>query len=282
MFTIICPTDFSDLSHNAISYAKNIAKAIGAKIHIFHLIHPSYVTTDSSGLLLLTDDLQEQIKLSDKKLSELKDELLAEVIEVTTSSEYGFWETILEGLEQNYKPNLFVTGTHGATSAFAARLFGQNSLEFVKKLSCPVLVVPAAFTFKGFKKIVYATDYQFNDIDFVKYVIMLAKKQNSEIQFIHVNTYTANNYEEGYMEWLRDLVEKETHYGTLDFKVIDGTTVEETLENYSEVINADMLCVSARNKNLIQELFTHNHTTKLVADAKLPLLIFHLKEDFRM
>lgn len=282
MFTIICPTDFSDVANNAIEYAVKLASQLKARVHLFHLIHPSYLNSDTEGMFIVTAGLEDQIALSDKKLESLKSKFESFNVNISTSSEFGFWEDALSGLEDKYKPNLFITGTKGASSIFTAKLIGQNSLEFAKKLKCPVLIIPQYYTLNSVQNIVYATDYQFNDIDFAKYVIKIANFSNAKIEYVHVTNNRTQKYEDEYMDWLQDLISKETSYSNLDFKIITGDSVEKTLENYSQKNHIDILCVSSRNKNFFQELFSHNYSDNLIIDAKLPILVFHLNENFRM
>jgi nucleotide-binding universal stress UspA family protein len=283
MFTVLCPTDFSEIADVAVNYSVELCKKLNAKLHVFHLIYPSFANVDGSGTYAYVSlDINEQMDLSNGQLEKLKGKYQSMGFELTTSTEYGFWGETLEKLEDTFSPNLFVTGTNGASSVLSAKLLGQNSLEFVQSLKCPVLVVPHDYSFSVLDKIVYATDYQFDDIDFAKFVLKLAKSQNAKIEYIHVSKDETSKYQDEYMLWLEELVNKEISYRNLQFKILKGSRVEETLEKYALEENIDMLCVSTREKGILASLFGHSHVTKLVVDAKVPILVFHLHENFKM
>lgn len=283
MFTVLCPTDFSDVATNAIAYASEIAKQLKGRLHLTHILYPTYMGMSPDGIFLPDIGMEDVKNISNNRLQVLADELRLGGVTVTVSTEYGFWDSVLSDLQDRVKPDLLVTGTKGAGSIFTARLMGMNTLTMVDKIDCPVLAVPLDFKFSKMSNIVYATDYQFEDIDHAEFVVKLAKHNSAQIDFVHVS---ASNKDVGsdkeLMEWFKDMVQKQLKYSKTMFSIVIDSDTEDALEGYALNQNVDLLCVSMRHRSALQQFFSHSHTHKFIVDAVVPILVFHLREDFKL
>lgn len=283
MFTILCPTDFSDVSNNAIRYAVEIAKLMKGRIHLSHMIVPSYVEGGIGGAVMLNENLEDTKLASSRQLEKLIEGLDHENVVITYSVEFGYLNSVLVDLEEKIDPDLLVTGTRGSGSVFVARLMGMNSLSLVKNNRCPVLVVPNGYTFAKLRNIVYATDYQFEDIDYAELVKELAGLHNAKINFIHVSHSDKKvPSDQELMDWFKEMANKQLKYANTVYTVLKDKNTELALESYALDAKVDLMCVSMRDKGFWKELMSHNHTYKFVVDAVVPVLVFHLQEDFKL
>ena len=138
---ILVPTDFSDGSKNALNHAKDIAKSMGAKIHLVNVIqpviYPTGIEVAHESLLNLEKDLEENAK---NQLKKVEAELDAEQIDYSCSILMGdAHEQIIE-YANNENTDLIVIATHGA-SGFEHFLFGSTTEKVIRKAKCPTLVV---------------------------------------------------------------------------------------------------------------------------------------------
>lgn len=282
MFTILCPTDFSETSLNAVNYAAEMASEMNGRLHLTHLVYPPYAIGGDGGFVIDVG-LEGLIANASSELNKLALQLRRKGIEVSISAEFGFWDAILKDLEENIKPDLVVSGTKGAGSVFSAKLFGMNTMTMIRKMACPVLAVPPGYQFSKLDNIVYATDYQFEDIDHAVLVERIARIQHAKIHFVHVVTKDGQaDKDRDYMAWFKELVEKQIRYPHKEFSIVVDQEVEESLEFYAFNENVDLLCVAMRERSALGQIFGHSHTQKFLVDALIPVLVFHLKEDFRM
>lgn len=283
MFTILCPTDFSEAANNAVLYASEIAKNLHGRLHLTHIVHPTYVAVDSNGLFMADVGLEEQQEASNERLDKLAKELTTNDITVTVSTEYGFWDTALSDLKEKVKPDLLVSGTQGAGSVFSAKFFGMNTMDMIQRIDCPVLVVPPHYKFSQMEQIVYATDYQFEDIDHAEFVVKLAKITSASMSFVHVsaNPKEAKN-DQVVMDWFKEMLEQQVKYPKTNYSLLVNQDTDKALERFVTDTEVDLLCVSMRHKSVLQQLFSHSHTYKFVADAVVPVLVFHLHDNFRL
>lgn len=283
MFTILCPTDFSEVATNAVLYASEIAKRLQGRLHLTHILHPTYVAVDANGLFLADVGLEEMKDKANDRLDKLAKELSNNDISVTVSTEYGFWDSVLDDLEERVKPDLLVSGTKGSGSLFSAKLLGMNTLDMINKIHCPVLVVPPNYKFSKLESIVYATDYQFEDIDHAEFVVKLAKLNGAKLSFVHVShdeKKVASDNE--LMDWFQEMIEDEIDYPKTEFNILLDTDTGEALEYYAKSRHVDLMCLAMRQKSPLVQFFSYSNTYKLVADALVPVLVFHLHENFKL
>lgn len=151
---IICPVDFSKASNNGVEYAANLAKAMGAELHLLNVkslypveVVPAGVWMESDAIIA-TDILKKMVAETIATF----DIVCSYEIDVTRES---FGEAISTAAGDN---SLVVMGTNGV-DGFYQYLFGSNTYNVVKKAKCPVLVVPEDFSFEGITKMVFAWDH---------------------------------------------------------------------------------------------------------------------------
>jgi universal stress protein A len=143
---ISAPTDFSDYSKEAISYALELAQTFGAKLSLQHVVElPPYsieglVPPTLGGDLL--DDLERQASAD---LAQVLPQAQNAQIEVTRSVVIGSpFRKIIETAEAEHV-DLIVMATHGRTG-LSHLMVGSVAERVVRTAPCPVLTIrlPAA------------------------------------------------------------------------------------------------------------------------------------------
>ncbi len=138
---ILCPTDFSESSEHALTYAVSFARQYGATIYLVHVIEPitavPAIYLDPAMTLDERPGLENSIhKLLDEAIpKEIKDE-----VKVIPMIRRGapFVEIITVAKEENV--DLIIIATHGR-SGLAHLLLGSTAERVVRKAPCPVLTV---------------------------------------------------------------------------------------------------------------------------------------------
>lgn len=140
--TIVYPTDFSELSLHALSYALYLARLSGANFHCIHVVDDSYqywMTVDA-GAIPVGPSLEELLASAEKHL----DSFIAENVppEVTLTRRVLRGRAFLEIIRyaRGVSADLIVIGTHGR-SALKQVLLGSVADKIVHKAHCPVLTV---------------------------------------------------------------------------------------------------------------------------------------------
>jgi len=135
---ILLPTDFSECSERARSYACELAKRFTAELHLLHVAGPvmipaGYVGTIPDELLRPEQGAREELeKWDDPEFEQAK----GVVRSVTLGT--AFVEIVRYAREHN--ADLIVIGTHGR-SGLSHALLGSVTEKVIRKAPCPVLAV---------------------------------------------------------------------------------------------------------------------------------------------
>lgn len=140
---ILVPTDFSELSAPATTYAKGLAGAFNAQLHCLHVVDDAFQYWSAIGpeSLPIGPPPDEMMELGRKRLDKFAGEYFADTLpSVIQHVAYGrpFAEIIAYAKEN--KIDLIVLGTHGR-GAIAHALLGSTTEKVVRKAPCAVLTV---------------------------------------------------------------------------------------------------------------------------------------------
>lgn len=134
--TILVPTDFSELSNEAVEYAFSMAKRVGAKMIFLHTLewpdHPDEMTAMSDeGYAFMKDR-------SNAMLHDLIERAEKEGIEAGMELADGIpFVEIIQAARKNHA-DLIVMGTHGRTG-LSHLMMGSQAERVVRQAPCPVL-----------------------------------------------------------------------------------------------------------------------------------------------
>jgi nucleotide-binding universal stress UspA family protein len=141
---ILCPTDFSDPSYEALKAADELASHFGATLHIVNVVPlvpiveaPIGVESASFNVASYQQELEGQAQKSLKNLAEQKiTRGVTAVTEVLIGNAAG--EVIRYAGEKGV--DLIVIATHGL-SGWRRFISGSTTEQIVRQASCPVLTI---------------------------------------------------------------------------------------------------------------------------------------------
>lgn len=140
---ILVPTDFSDASQAALDYAKGLAEAFGASIHLVHVMEDLLAHAWSAEVYVASmPNLRDEVEReATQRLAALLtgDERTRFRAEAAIVAGRPFLEIIRYAKDRQV--DLIVIGTHGR-GAIAHMLLGSVAEKVVRKSPCPVLTVP--------------------------------------------------------------------------------------------------------------------------------------------
>ena len=275
MKTILFPTDFSDAANHAFVYALQLAYALEAKIVTMH----AYELPDlrRANLSRMLAEVYESINLEEFEdyrdsipvLHEIAEEYGLSSVELQHVLTQGQTTKAIYRQAVKEEADLIVLGTTGATGLKEIFL-GSVAGEVMEKAPCPVLAVPASAVFDGnLDKLAFATDYNREDPNAIKWLEGMAKQIGARIEVVHVDlgpNGTLNTK-------MSDLASKVTNDDDiLDFSVVEGFIFEEALTNYLGAEKIDILATLIHKRNKLQEFFSYSLTKKLAYHLTTPIL----------
>lgn len=149
-------------------------------------------------------------------------------------------------------------------------------MEITQKVSCPVMIISPNTVYEHFKKIIYATDYNGQDIDVLNKLVKVTEPMNSEIVALHI--FENVDFEEkivarGFREILKKKVDSPRVSARYEVNN-DNLDIVEMLENQAELLGADLIVVLKENRNLFEKIFKSSFTAKLLKTTKLPVIVY--------
>jgi len=141
---ILCPTDFSDPSYDALKVADELAAHFGATLHIINVVPlvpiveaPIGVESASFNVASYQQELEGQAQKSLKNLAEQKiSRGVTAVTEVLIGNASG--EVMRYASEKTI--DMIVIATHGL-SGWRRFISGSTTEQIVRQASCPVLTI---------------------------------------------------------------------------------------------------------------------------------------------
>lgn len=137
---ILVPTDFSDTASRAVEYAKTLADAMGASVHLLHVLQDPFATAGFEAYVP-PPEYWENIKAHARaKLERVLAAAEWEKLKVSMSLAQGFPANEIVQCARERGIDLIVMGTHGR-GPLTRFLLGSVADKVVRKAPCPVLTV---------------------------------------------------------------------------------------------------------------------------------------------
>ncbi|MFN8253111.1 MAG: universal stress protein [Ferruginibacter sp.] len=277
MKTILAPTNFSALSLNAVNYAADLARIIGARLCLMHIFPMtmafSEVPAPGNSMMQMEEEAGEEMQLLKEKIFNRTGGKVAIDTEIRT----GYVVTEVENYCEQVQPYAVVVGAESAGSL--ERFFlGGRTTGTIREISCPVIVVPPDATFHSIEKIGLACDFR-NVVETIPAgeIRELVHAFKAELHIIHVSESTGALFNPDIIAetgWLQEMLgELKPKYHFLKFSGTADT--EHQICDFAEHNSIDLLIVIPKKHNLIGRLFKHSCSKQLVLQAHIPVMAVH-------
>lgn len=274
---ILVPTDFSELSLNAMKHAAFIARQTNAKLLLLHVVESYEYNTILKGVINYNEVLQDAV---DKKMAEIKKE------------HEELWDVegevmIVEGkIHQQIKKvateqdvDLVVMGTHGATGItdFTRFVLGSNASRTVQLTEIPVLTIRGQREPK-IKKIVLPLDVNKETTKKVDTAILMAKQFDATIYAVSVSTF--------FEEFRTDIDDLQRQLRAVVDRIIDEgvhcymkmqrhDSISDSVLEYSEEIGADLVMIMTKQEKGGKKAGLGATARNIINNADAPVLSMH-------
>ncbi|MBK6523795.1 MAG: universal stress protein [Sphingobacteriaceae bacterium] len=277
MKTILVPLDFSDNSIKALDFAAYLVKETRNKLLLMHAYQ-------SQGIFRTLQNVMSIENATNKKLQKLSDELIRlKNISCSYLSVFGSpIEAIVETVDKR-DVSLVVMGTKGA-DGLKELFVGSNTSNVIGKTTCPVLVVPENYEFKGIKKITFATKFHTGDALSARRIMDLGRIFRAKIEVVHfVERDNVEKQDLEEMDNFRNLVLD----GKIDdervlFKVDTGVPLQR-LNDMVKNKETDLLVLSTKKRDFFKKLLEKSVSLKMTNHImKVPIKVFHYDNEAKV
>lgn len=277
MDQLLLATDYSANSKVAVQYGIEMALKLHAGVRLLHAFSgPQTIGVD--GVSIDMTSIESEQSHSDRELKawteafpELDHLAATELITVQGDPANG----ILQSAEQG-KADLVVMGTHGHRK-LDDLLFGSTTIDVARHCPCPVLAIPPDAKFKGFRRMLYASDLHDHDIATINKAMDIARRFGSDLILFHAFPEGDNQIQgrlQRFLDKLGDLV-KDDRWSTM---MVSDNDIPDAIIKGAHEEQADLIIMRERNRGLLTNLFRKNLVKSVNYYTDLPLLTFNDKQ----
>jgi nucleotide-binding universal stress UspA family protein len=271
MKTIVAPVDFTGISVNAAEYAADFAAAIRGELALVHFCPIPVSYGEVPAPVYNMDEMMSDAGILLSELTEKLRERVNGQAKITSEVRQGAVTPGVDDFCAITKPFAVVMGAESA-GAFERLLFGANTVNAIRQISWPLIIVPSDCRFSGIRRIGLACDLH-NVAETVPFreIEGLLRQFNAELHILYVtggNPANADDRTIAEASWLQAMFAD--FHPKYDF--LKNGKVEEAILDFADRNSLDLLIVIPKKHNLITKIFQYSHSKRLVLHARLPLL----------
>ncbi|WP_027418584.1 universal stress protein [Crocinitomix catalasitica] len=278
MKKILFPTNFTELSFNAFTYALEYAKKSKAKLIVYHAYNPLtskveaqkfYDKIDIENFINKKDKFQpfENIKLAQQ----------AKEVEIKyVVNEGDFLENIKKYIaKREDKIDLVIMGTQSMQNGLFEIFMETKTLSILEDINKPVLAIPEKAIFDGLmNNIVFLVDYREDEKKALEDILVQAKFFKAKLHVLHIDLAHGESITP-LMENFKNSIEL-SHYDNVEFVSIDSIDIKETLQSYCLNNKIDMVCLINHRRNFYQRFFSYSLTQELLSHFSIPIMAIYV------
>jgi len=278
MNNILFPTDFTDVSLNAFSYALEYAIITNSKLIVYHAYDPENVKHEETRKLYEKVDIENFRNKKDKfppfeKLIAAKDGVDVKLKYVVEEGEFiNVMKSYVKRKED--KIEMVIMGTQEPNNGLFDIFMETKTSLVLEEINKPVIAIPERATFDGsIDNIVFLVDYREDELDPVQQVIVKSKELNAKLHVVHFDLAHGESVAplmakfKGFLEV--DDVEN------INFVSIDTISLKQSLVQFCKENKIDMVCLVNHKRNFYQRLFSLSLTQDLLNNIDVPIMAIY-------
>lgn len=279
MKTILYATDYSENSVAALKYAHNMCLDLNAKLWVVHVFdNPTIMQTRAE--IPFPNLEKDALRGHTAKLEEFcKKHLGSDLKKMNVTVEAIMDKSAVDGIvskSEKIQSLLIVTGMKGE-SKLRRLIMGSTARGLIEKAPHPVLTIPGDTSYHPIKTIVYATDFQVEDLDAIRKLAEIAKPLNAKIKIVHISPLE-KPIDKGEKIELEKKVNNHVDYANMELDILYSDDIFNELKICLDKNNADIIAMLEREStSYTSELFYRNLLKKMKSYGKIPLLSFNAK-----
>ncbi|MDF1575842.1 MAG: universal stress protein [Bacteroidales bacterium] len=278
MKTILAMIKHPASAEKFLKYAIGVAGDMKMKLHVMYVESPAHHPVgghELSGVVLarMQESLSVQIKQGKKQLEELVAELIPDgsgLHSYEVGAETGDETSIINKLVQEDSIHMVMLRNPEEDLWFRDSRVQAISRE----AKCPVWVIPEDVAYTPFRKVLYITDYNEEDIPTMNMLVDLLRVFKPDITALHVTEdldFELRIKNAGFQKVLKDKI----NYSPISVKALVPQRGEDGMElvnSYAKRIQADLIVVLQENLSFLERLFRQDKAARLLEEANRPVL----------
>jgi nucleotide-binding universal stress UspA family protein len=274
MKMIISPTDFSPVSLNAVNYAADMACLLGANLSLIH-VYP--IPTPVGEVPVVAFSIEQLEADARRQINSLKNELLRRTSQrISIFTEVRAGDVISELIDYCSKLHPFAVIMGAETAAgFERILLGGTSVEALKKILWPLIIVPPLALFTNIRKIGLACDLK-EVVESVRVpeIKALLREFDAQLHIIHVSDEESDGFSPRAIEESA-LLQEMIGQMKPQYHFIKNSEIENGIVRFAEENKIDLLIVVPKRHTLAAKILHPSHSRRLMLQASIPVMSIH-------
>jgi nucleotide-binding universal stress UspA family protein len=271
--SLLILTDFFQAADQALAYATNLVKPLGARQVLLHVRRDSALDPETlTGSLSNRSQGAAAIAL-DRLLSDLPGQATAEVM-------HGRVATAVANAVRRHQPALVILGRPD-TEDTPDELVSTTALDLLRSVPQPMLVVPHTLPARHApRRVLLAVDDDYFSLGkHAGSTWHLLNGLHAEVTVLHVTQ--EEHADEAAAELLKIVRRLDlTSHLTEPIRILNrvASDVTEAILSVAQPARFDMVMVIARQRNYFSDLFHRSVTAQVLLHSKLPVLVLPAQE----
>lgn len=282
MTKVLLLTDFSENATQAIKYAFKLWSGQACKFYLLNVQKTSEFTTDDLITAKPHESIFASIIADNKAQLASYVEMLRPLIEGQQFqlSEKVDYDVFTDSVNQVVKANdidYVVLGTNGATGA-AEAIFGSNTMQLIRNVKCPTIVVPEGFEFRPLEEVLYSQTEKFTpEPEELTPVIDLLEGRNSYLHLLAIHTPGAND-----LEGLKSTLNEMANNGLFkdirtEVETLEDLAVPQAVDAYQQLHKVDLHVFLVQSESFLKRFLFGTDAGQVSMKTRVPLLVLHHK-----
>ena len=283
MINVLIPTDFSANANHALRYAIFLFEKEECTFYILNAFQTGASNLESirnrernTRLFSITKDASERDLLEVFETVKLENDNPKHTFKTLSIA-----DTLLNAIGKSVIDlNVFYIfmGTQGA-SGLKGVFLGSNTVKIISKIDfCPIVAIPADFSFDIPDEILFATGFEHvYDKYELRPMLLLAKLWGSKIRILHL---VDNEKKNAHQETAKKVIVKRLHevpYEIIEIEKIDKVS-SEIAKQVEQNENIGMVAIIDYWHSFMHKLTRESVVKNVAFQTKIPLLVMHLPE----
>ncbi|MEP1093808.1 MAG: universal stress protein [Cyclobacteriaceae bacterium] len=274
MKKILVPVDFSEVSNNAVDFAVNLAEKFNAELTLMHSVSFQYFADFQYHI---HEDVRKMINEAKGEARDKIDAIIGSLkSDIDVLGHVGSNNLIDEIREMisRHDFDLVVVGTHGS-HGWKEFLTGSNTEKIVRRISIPVIAVPAKVTSTDIRKILVPLDLREIRRGFFDEVAKLQRSFSAALEFVWIKTPHNIESDEIVTQELTILL-KEQGVENFSFSIDHEIFPSDGILKHAKETAADMIAMATHGRRGISHWLSGSLTEDTLNHIHIPVWAFKL------
>lgn len=273
MKKLLVPIDFSKPSENALKVAAALAKKNNAELHVLHVIELAESLFGAEQFNVNDEQIIFFMKLAKKRFDKFLDKDFLKGIKTEDHVEPGSTAYAIREVVKNNDIDMIIMGSSGV-SGLEEIVIGSNTEKVVRYSDVPVLVVKNEIKDINIKNIVFASNFEIENLEAFKKAKKFADSFSAKMLMLYINL-PGNQFSSTteIHDQMRDFLNKvEVPLNKDHIEIFNDYTIQEGVINGSKRLNANLIIIPTHGRKGLSHFFNGSIGEDVVNHSELPVL----------